>query len=414
MPHIVVLSHRVPYPPNKGDKLRTYHQIRALREARFDVSVCTLVDDDERHYLDALRDALGVRVHGFRPRSRRIAAVWALLGRRPVSVSAFFSRSLFESFVELLRDSRTDAVVCTSSSMAEYVFRARTGASSTTPVLVMDFMDLDSEKWQQYALRSTWPMRWIFRRESRLLRHYEREAYRLFDASLLVSAKEAELFAERIGLGDEKLHAIGNGVDLTPPPSSAERPVGRANLLFTGVMDYFPNEDAMVWFHERMWPQVLSHWPHAKLTIAGMNPTRKIESLGEKDENVVVTGFVEDMTGYFAEADVFIAPFRIARGVQNKLLQAFAAGVPVVSTPEGAEGIDCTDSADVVIAGDPEQFVLAIDRLMSDGELHARLRRDARYLVESRYSWKAQTRELVELLETAIGDRARLGPRADP
>lgn len=409
-PHVVVLSHRVPFPPNKGDKIRTYHQIRRLREEGFDVSVCTLVGDgEEEGYLRSLGESLDVRTFAARPGARWSRMARGLLGRRPISVGFFFSERLLEIFSSFLATTRVDAIMCTSSSMAEYVFRAPIGEDGDRPFLVMDFMDMDSEKWRQYAQRAAWPRSWIFQRESRLLGRYERRAYRRFDASLFVSAKEAELFVARTGESGERLHAVGNGVELDAQPPPPVRPSGSAGLLFTGVMDYFPNEDAMVWFHETMWPQILSRWPEARLTIAGMRPTRRLRSMG-RHENIEVTGFVDDISRYYAEADLFVAPFRIARGIQNKLLQAFAAGVPVVTTRAGAEGLVCTDEVDVIIADEPDDFVNAVDLLLRDPAERERLRDNARRLVESRYSWTAQTRALTELLREATAARPARRP----
>ena len=406
-PQVLVLSQRVPFPPNKGDKIRTYHQIRSMVERGFDISVCTLLGDDgDRRDLDELETSLGVRTYGadLGPRWSRMSR--AFLKGQPISVSFFYAEALSRTLGSLLERERVDAIMCTSSAMAEYVFRSgvRERHGDASPLLVMDFMDVDSEKWREYARRSGFPKRWVFRRESRLIEAYERAVYRLFDASLLVSEQELEVFRSGTGVTGDKLHAVGNGVALGPRPVRAERPVDRANLLFTGVMDYFPNEDAMLWFHDAMWPRIRSRWPHSTLTIAGMRPTRKLRAIG-RQPGVEVTGFVDDISRYHADADVFIAPFRIARGVQNKILQAFAAGVPVVTTPEGADGIACSDALDVAVAGEPDVFVDAVDLLLSDPDRHERQRLAARRLVESHYSWEARNRPLESIIAEGVAER---------
>jgi len=262
----------------------------------------------------------------------------------------------------------------------------------------MDFMDLDSDKWSQYAAAKPWPMMWVYQREARLTEAYEKKIHQTFDHSLFVAQQEVDLFAKRLGT-TEKIHVVGNGLDTKAftPSTTAFNPTNPV-FIFTGVMDYFPNEDAVVSFVEDAWDEVLKRWPGAEFIVAGMNPGPKIRSLQGRP-GITITGFVEDILEYYHRANFFLAPFRIARGVQNKILQAFACGLPVVSTPIGNEGIDAEDGTHLLIAQDNRQFVERIEQLMTDKDLRTKLRENALDLVHSKFSWAGQLKELDDILD---------------
>lgn len=285
--------------------------------------------------------------------------------------------------------------------MAEYVFRSRSKVlhgDNTTPRLYMDFMDLDSDKWRQYAERRSIPLKFIFAREHRLLQKYELNIHRKFDGCFFVSDKEVDLFVDRTGTRDNIL-AVGNGVTVPDPVEEPQLLTDReeGGLLFTGVMDYFPNEDAMLWFCESVWPIVLSRHPDTTLVIAGMNPSPRVRNLEHLD-GVAVTGFLESLEPLFNSAKAVIIPLKIARGIQNKVLEAFAHGVPVVSTPAGAEGIECVAGQHLLVAEDAEAFADAVCRLLIDDELATQLSNAAHNLIRQRYDWESAN----NLLESCL------------
>jgi glycosyltransferase involved in cell wall biosynthesis len=191
---------------------------------------------------------------------------------------------------------------------------------------------------------------------------------------------------------------MGNGLDTsTFYPPKVKQPNSGPVFLFTGVMDYKPNEDAVIWFVNKCWPSIVAEHPNAKFIIAGMNPSTDISKLAN-DKSIEVTGFVDDILPYYHQADIFVAPFRLARGVQNKVLQAFACELPVISTPMGAEGILCQAGQDVLIASTPDEFIAQANQLIARPEFAKSIGQSALQIIQNHYSWKSQLQPLINLL----------------
>ena len=395
------LAQRVPYPPNKGEKIRTYHQIRYLLESGHRVSVASPYENlQEKNDFDALKRQLGVNSRKSQLGFKAWRYLSGLFANKPLSVSNFYCRDLQKTIDQWLLEEAFDNIVCTSSSMAEYVFRSTAlTRQDRRPRLVMDFMDLDSDKWRQYSLTSAFPRSLVFRREANLMSRYEREVFRTFDHCLFISEAEVELFCARSDVQGEPPLAIGNGIDTDFFVPSASPPGGsQPIIIFTGVMNYKPNIDAVMWFATRVWPDIQSRYPQARFIVAGMKPVAEIRGLAG-NRGVEVTGFVEDILPYYHQSNIFVAPLRIARGVQNKVLQSFACGIPVVSTSMGAEGIDCVHGKDILIADTSEQFIEKIERLLGDPELYASISRSALDLVKRDYSWDGRLKPFAEILD---------------
>jgi len=258
-------------------------------------------------------------------------------------------------------------------------------------------MDLDSDKWLQYAQKAKFLMRQVYLREARLLSDYERRIHQDFDASLFTTQAEIDLFLQTTENLD-KLYPVANGLD-----TEFFKPVNKDYnqapvLLFTGVMDYLPNVDAVVWFVENTWEKVKETWPDASFIIAGMNPTKKVEALADYD-GIIITGFVDDIRRYYDKAHYFVAPLRVARGLQNKLLQGFACGLPVISTDMGAEGIDCQKGTDLLIANTAEEFVQQLLVIHENEKLRQTIIDNALTLVKEHYSWNGRLEILKNLLK---------------
>lgn len=394
---IVVLSHRVPYPPIKGEKIRTFHQLESLQQADCEITVfCPLHDPEDSELAGAYTTATGVDVISCSAGKGWLRMVSALLTGKSLSVGKFHVRSLQARLNRYLESSEVDVLYCTSSAMAEYAFIAAQYSPSIR--IIVDFMDLDSDKWRRFSTVSSFPMSLVYRYEAYTLGRYEKKIQTSVERCLFVSQAEVDLFRKKCTAEAGNLQVIGNGVELQDYYPSAD--VGYKQpltLLFTGVMDYLPNEDAICWFVDNVWQRVLKKYPHARLVVAGMKPTQRVldlQSLG----NISVTGFVDAMLPYYHEADIFIAPFQIARGVQNKILQAFACGLPVVTTPIGSEGIDGTDEEHFLIAQSPEHFADQIDRLAQQPELFNRVSLAAQRLIAEEYPWEAKNRPLVDLI----------------
>jgi len=407
---VLVLAHRVPYPPNKGEKIRTFNQIQFLRKQEYNVVIATpLENSEERSFANTLAQKYGIEFlfAQLGSKGQRIAS--GLFNGISLSVSNFYNARLENKIQDYIEAEAPDVLFCTSSAMARYVFSPLIfqAIKRTNVRLVMDFMDLDSQKWREYSEIKPWPRSAIYAREARLVADLEEQVLENFDASIFVSGEEKELIEK----STSTTHVVANGVDLEqfyPAREKSSDPLGKATLkaiaknnapvfLFSGVMDYFPNEQAVEWFVKDVWPQVKANYPDAEFIIAGMKPSNKTRLLARVD-GITVTGFVEDMLPYYHRADIFVAPFQIARGLQNKVLQAMACELPVISTSKGATGISTTPGQHLLIADFPKDFVSAIDRLLEDKTLYQKLQVAGRQLIRQTFSWRAQNAILSSIL----------------
>ncbi|WP_016957061.1 TIGR03087 family PEP-CTERM/XrtA system glycosyltransferase [Catenovulum agarivorans] len=388
---IIIIAQRLPYPPNKGEKLRSYYQIEYLVNQGHSVTVVAPTEStSDLQDGQKLQQKLNVKVELVDIGNRKLKLLTGLLANQCLSVANFYGKALQVQVDSLLATAQFDCILCTASSVAEYVFKSPMVQKKRDKfMLLMDFMDLDSDKWRQYAAKSKFPMSWVYQREAKLLSKYENRIHEYFDQCFFVSNQEVTLFGKQLNSQNTSI-AIGNGIDFSEfkPVLLADKPQG-CNLLFTGVMDYAPNVDAVVWFVEQVWPKIIAECSNAKFIIAGMRPTAKVKEL-TKFQGIEVTGFVDDIMPYYNQAHVFVAPFRIARGVQNKVLQAFACGLPTVATSMGAEGINCQDGQHLLVADEADDFANAVLRLINEGALAQGLGTNAVDLMQAEYAWESK------------------------
>jgi sugar transferase (PEP-CTERM/EpsH1 system associated) len=390
---ILFLSQRVPNPPDRGDKITTYHVLRHLRAQHEVVSGCFLEEPKEERYAQELRD-LGVTVHGFpiRPKLRKALALRALMGTQPITLPYFRDARLTRAVASEV-DRGVDLLLAYSSSMGQYLLPYR-----ALPKIQI-FAELDSDKWLQYSRSHGFPGSWIYAREHRRLLEFERRLAYGVDACTVVYEVERKLLLEQIP--GAHVAILPNGVDLEafrPGPFDAREP---ATLLFTGVMDYGANVDGVLWFHREIWPRVKAAIPAAKLLIVGSRPVPAIRALATSTGDVEVTGFVESTRPYFDRATVAIAPLRIARGIQNKVLEAMASGLPTVSSPSAFSGIDAEPGRDLLVADAVEEWVEELVALLRDPARQRALGLAARARMESAYRWDAILSRLDDLIVDA-------------
>jgi len=398
MKDILFLAHRIPFPPNRGDKIRSWHVLKHLAGLSRVHIGCFADDEADAAHLRALREALGGALGEahveVRTRSRAAAGARALIERRPVSLSLFDSAPLRAFVGRMLERESVGAVFAFSGQMAQFVperLRQR---------FIMDFGDVDSEKFAQYADEGAGPMRWVNRREGRTLLAFERATAARADLSLFVSEAEAALFRGRTGLAN--IRALSNGIDTGhfdpaagfPRLDAAARGDGPL-ILFTGQMDYAPNADAVAGFAR----DVLPHVPGARFVIAGRDPLPSVKALA--GDRVVVTGAVPDMRSWLARADVVVAPLRLARGIQNKVLEAMAMARPVVASSAAFEGIDAEPGRDLIVADGAGAQAEAVRALLVDPDRAAAIGHAARRRMEEGYSWDARLAPLAAMLGLA-------------
>jgi polysaccharide biosynthesis protein PslH len=387
MANILYLVHRLPYPPNKGDKVRSYHLLRHLLQ-RHRVFLGTFIDDPEdEQYLPLLRGLCpDLHVERIDPKSARVRSLSGLLSGEALTLTYYRNAGMQRWVKEIADTCRLQASVVFSSSMAQYA----EPLSPEVPMLV-DFVDLDSAKWTQYAPAHRWPLSWLYRREGEQLLGYERAVAAKSRRSFFVTPKETELFLSKAPECTEKVQPLSNGVDAEffAPLSVRPNPfsVAEQAIVFTGAMDYWPNIDAVRWFVSEMLPMLLVHWPRVRFHIVGRNPTPEVHALAS--DRVVVTGTVPDVRPYLQHAAAVVAPLRVARGLQNKILEAMAMEQPVVTVGSCAEAIGATPEQGLLRADTPDEYLTALQRLLDHPRDVRGLKREARRFVMQRFSWQA-------------------------
>jgi len=399
MGDVLFLAHRVPYPPDRGDKIRSFHMLRHLARHRR-VHLAAFADDQRDMDRPELAAFTVSRAIVRRRKSQAVAGVQALASGRPLSLTAFDDAGMRRAVADMLAREDVETIFVFSSQMAQYL------PAETHARVIMDFVDMDSAKFAAYAKAAKGPMRWMLAREARLLMAYESIVATRADASLFVSEAEAGLF--RQSTGAERVQAIENGIDTAhfdPAADFARVDAGAALIVFTGQMDYRPNVEAVTWFAENILPRVRATHPHARFAIVGRNPSEAVKTLAKRGD-VIVTGEVEDVRGWLAAAAVVVAPLKLARGIQNKVLEAMAMARPVVASSAAAEGID--HKGTIAAGTSAEDIANAVTMLLSDRRGAAELGIDARAQVMARYGWDARLAPLDDL----VGLPARLGRAA--
>jgi sugar transferase (PEP-CTERM/EpsH1 system associated) len=393
---ILFLSHRIPFPPDRGDKIRSHHILRALAELA-PVHVATFADDalDYAGGSDLARVAAShCLVHRSKPLA--LAAAEAMLAGKPISLTAFHSLALAKYVRNLLEARPISTIYVFSGQMGQYVPTSFAGR------VVADFVDVDSAKFDAYAARDGGLKGWAERREARLLRAEEARIAARAHVSLLISDEEAALFRSRLpspSALDTRVRTLANGIDSTafdpagvaPEPQLAHLPF--PCLIFTGQMDYAPNIAACLRAATRIMPLIRQQFPQASFHVVGRNPAERLSALSAR-EGVHVWGRVPEVQPWLAGADLALVPLEIGRGVQNKVLEAMAMALPVVLTPDAATGIGARDGSEFALAADDAQLAAACVALLRDPARARAMGQAARHYVVSQASWDAALADL--------------------
>ena len=392
---LLFLAHRLPYPPTKGDKVRSHHWLRHLAR-RYRVTLGSFIDDPvDWQHVQELRSLCGeIHVAPIVPWKKRIRSVEGFLGGEPLTLPYFRSGALREWIRDVVRRERIERAFVYSSSMAQYVLDLPRVRS------IVDFVDLDSAKWADYAQRKPWPVSALYRREARRLLAFERAVAARVEASLFVTPEEARLLSAAAPECASRIVAIENGVDseyFSPSQGSASPfAAGEHPIVFTGTMNYWPNVDAVVWFAREILPLIRRHDERARFHIVGMNPDRSVRALAS-DGAVDVTGRVVDVRPYLRHARAVVAPLRLARGVPNKVLEAMAMGRPTVVTRATATALSARPGVDLEVADDAAGVAAKVLAVM-DPAAGERMGRLARARVVADYAWRSKFDQLDELL----------------
>jgi sugar transferase (PEP-CTERM/EpsH1 system associated) len=394
MEGLLFLAHRIPFPPNKGDKIRSFHLLRHL-SARYEIHLGAFVDDPaDWQYQDELKPyCASIKLLPLHARRARLASLRGLLTGEALTLPYYRNRELARWANGLAEAGTVTRGLAYSSAMAQFM------PANLSP-RVLDMVDVDSDKWTQYAPTQRWPLSWVYAREGRKLAEWEAQVAQDFEATLLVSHDEAALLQQRAPQARHKIGAFENGVDAEyfSPARDYPNPYlpDVQGVVFTGAMDYWPNVDAVSWFAERIFPAVRDAVPAAQFTIVGSHPTDAVRVLA-RQPGVVVTGSVPDVRPYLAHAACAVAPLRIARGVQNKVLEAMAMARPVVTTAQAAEGIRAEAGRDFVLAQDEAGFAAAVVAQLQSRASNAQ----ARDCVLAHYDWTRNVSVVDPLFEAA-------------
>ena len=361
---ILFLAHRLPYPPNKGDKIRSFWELRCLSE-RHQVDVACFYDqaEDARELEKAAKYCDSMYCEKLDPLAARIRSGAAVLRRQPFTIGYFHSRKMDAAIRSILRAKRPDLIFVFSSAMAHYVMNV-----PNVPK-VLDMVDVDSEKWAQYARGASVLFSWLGRYEARHLAEHESEIVRHFSATCVCTESERELL--RSVSGDSRIRVMGNVLDAGYfDPENVSIPAEIAGLqpyvVFTGSMDYLPNVDAVKFFAREILPLARERVPDLKFVIAGMNPSREVKRLAAPGE-VIVTGSVPDIRPYLRGAAAAVISMRLSRGIQNKVLEALAMGVPVLTTSRVAATIPADIASFLLCEDEPRAFAARLAGVVSSG-----------------------------------------------
>lgn len=400
MEPLLFLAHRLPYPPNKGDKIRSYHLLKFLAQ-RYRVHLATFIDDpDDWQHVDAVKSlCASTYIVALNPSLAKIRSLTALAGGKAMSLDYYRNAGMQRWVRKTVDVHHIRRVVVFSSVMAQYA------EHMTAARRIVDFVDIDSDKWRQYAEKKAWPMNWLYAREARTLLQYERRIAHDFNHALFVSRAEADDFKRLAPESASRTGHFSNGVDTEyfSPDRHYDNPYwpDEVPVTFTGAMDYWPNVDAVQWFADEVLPLLLKQQPQVRFYIVGSRPAAQVQALALQP-GIVVTGTVPDVRPYLAHARACIAPLRIARGIQNKVLEAMAMAKPVAVSEAALEGIDAQPGKDVLRCRSALEFAEELFKVLA--EPHDVVGPAARRTVLARYGWAANLAPVASLMEMDATD----------
>jgi sugar transferase (PEP-CTERM/EpsH1 system associated) len=392
---ILYLCHRIPYPPDKGEKIRSYHQVRHLAR-RHEVHLFSLADrpDDLAYRRELEAFCRTVELEYLNPRLGRLKALLALCSSGPMTMRYFHSARLRRKVREALTRDAFDVAVAYSSGMIPYLLDAGVP-------LAIDFVDLDSQKWLQYASSTPPPLKWIYGLEGRRLFAYEKMASARAEASIVVTPQEGRVLAEQGA--PRRLEAVPLGVDIehyrreTP---EAEELAGRAvpRIIFVGFMAYRPNYEAVLRIARGILPSIRARVPDVQLLVVGAGPPRAVRDLHDGCA-VIVTGRVADTRPYLKAADVALIPLSLGRGIQTKVLEAMAMQRPVVLSRQAAIGVSAKSGRDYIVCETDAALADAVVGLLENREKARAIGAAGHRFVKEHFNWEDKLNRYEKILE---------------
>ena len=382
---LLVLLSRFPYPLDKGDKLRAFHQLRYLAGHH---EICLFALSDEEVSAEAYAAVRPLCRGGLVVRRLRRPGIarnmtWALATGRPLQVGYFYDPAAQRLVDDLLRDFRPDHIYCQLIRMAEYL-RPHAGRVPMT----LDYMDVFSAGVARRAAQAPRWQRPVLALEAQRLLAYEAAAFDWFPHHTIISDQDRQLIQHP---RRDAIEIVLNGIDtdfFQPRPGAAKT----CDVLFCGNMSYHPNVDAACFLAEEIMPLVRQQHPAARLLVAGTTPAPRVQALASA--HVEISGWVPDIRAAYAAARVFAAPMRVGTGLQNKLLEAMAMALPCVTTPLANNALGATDGQQVRVAGTADEVAQAIGQLLEDEAGAGALAARGQAFVKAHYTWAGATARL--------------------
>lgn len=396
---LLYLCHRIPYPPNKGDKITTFNILKFLNK-HYDLYVGCFIDDPlDNQYKARVADMCKACFFvDLNPKISKLKGLTAFGKGEPITLPYYRSSKMSDWVNKTIADHNIKKAFIYSGCMAQYVLTPETEHLYK----VMQFADIDSDKWRQYANASNGIMSKIYMREYYTLADYEKYVAEQFSVSCFISDTEASLFRELVDEGIQvKVKTLSNGIDsdyFSPTEqSSLGEPFSIKDdnyIVFTGAMDYRPNIETVIWFSQQIWPNVVARCPKSKFYIVGSSPPKAVLEL-EKTQGIVVTGRVDDVRPYLSNAKAAVAPMLMARGIQNKILEAMAMELPVMTSQRGVEGLENCPLDNLYVTDSEQEMIDWVCEKLNNPQSSAK---DARAWLERHYSWDAKLTPLLDYL----------------
>lgn len=380
-PSILYMTHRVPWPPDRGDRIRTWNVLRYL-STRANVDLACLADEpvSEETMAELRRVTRRLAVIPHSGKKRYVTGLVSMLTGRTVTEGLFDCASMRTVLEDWSESEEYDAVMASSSGIAKYLKQDYL----TRPAQWVDLIDVDSQKWFDYSKAARFPMSLIYKLEGKRLRAVEKSLAKRCDQLLVVSEAERDLF--RSFCRTDKIAAVSNGVDSIYFAPSKNVQVDECSCVFVGVMNYKPNADAAIWFVRNVWTQIRERYPNAVFRIVGKSPTAEVQALAAVP-GVEVTGSVADVRPWLHRSTCAVVPLHIARGIQNKVLEAMACGRPVICSPAPLRGLAAEPGLHLLQADAADEWVDAVSGVFADRNLQQELGMAGAAFVQLHHSW---------------------------
>lgn len=395
MKNILFLVHRIPYPPNKGDKIRSYHFVKGLAE-NYQIHLAAFIDDPEDwNYVAKVKElSTNTLFININPLFAKIKSLSGLITNKALTLP-YYQNTRVQVWVDkTIQEYNIEKIFIFSSCMAQYILHHQNRD------IIIDFVDVDSDKWLQYSKKAKWPMSWVYNREAKKLLEFDSKVAKLSKMNIFVSEEESKLFQALVDSDQEKISFVNNGVDIDffSIKEQYKNPYNNNKIIvFTGAMDYWANVDAVVWFVQKVFPIIRQTCTEAEFYIVGSKPAKAVTDLAKID-GVFVTGRVEDVRSYLFFSNVVVAPLLIARGIQNKVLEGMAMGKAIVTTPQAIEGIKITNQV-VYIEEKADKFSKKVLICLNDYQTRYCVEQN-RHFVKSNFSWDASLKRLTGMIDS--------------